>query len=393
MGSTSSASSSSLPSSQRRPLFASDELLELPSTAAATIRPRVCVLDQGHYSELALKLATRLGLALVVDSNASTTENNNAFDASSLSGPFSHALTLIPHHDDNDDDDDDYAVGVAPMVAPTASTTTAATNGQRRRRRARTRTRTSTRTLITTKPLVVEFQAASLRGRRPGKDLLVQAVFASSSSSSSKQTPPFVVDLTAGLGADALVLVQAGAAHVTMVERNPIVATLLQDGLRRLQRYEQQQLQQNHQMERALLSSRMSLIVGDGVAVASQLLCAVEDGSTSTSSSRQGSGRPNVVYLDPMFPPRTKSAAVKKNMQILHSLLSSQQEDSKEIDVEQEQLLLKAALNLVRCAHDDGGRVVVKRPLQAPCLAKAVPSYSVKGSTHRWDVYLVAQQE
>ena len=33
--------------------------------------------------------------------------------------------------------------------------------------------------------------------------------------------------------------------------------------------------------------------------------------------------RPDVCYLDPMFPPRTRSEAVKKDMQILHSLLGS----------------------------------------------------------------------
>ena len=34
---------------------------------------------------------------------------------------------------------------------------------------------------------------------------------------------------------------------------------------------------------------------------------------------------PDVVYLDPMFPPRTRPSAVKKNIQILHSLLDTQQ--------------------------------------------------------------------
>ena len=34
--------------------------------------------------------------------------------------------------------------------------------------------------------------------------------------------------------------------------------------------------------------------------------------------------RPNVVYLDPMFPVRAKTAQVKKEMQVFHQLLGAE---------------------------------------------------------------------
>ena len=43
---------------------------------------------------------------------------------------------------------------------------------------------------------------------------------------------PTVVDATAGLGRDAFVLAQLGCS-VTLIERNPLVAALLEDGLQR----------------------------------------------------------------------------------------------------------------------------------------------------------------
>ena len=95
---------------------------------------------------------------------------------------------------------------------------------------------------------------------------------------------PNVLDATAGLGRDAFVLATLGC-HVTMMERMPIVAALLEDGL-----------------ERAKLSSevnditeRMNLIHASSI----------ENMSLAT--------RPDVIYLDPMYPHREKSAAVKKD--------------------------------------------------------------------------------
>ena len=79
---------------------------------------------------------------------------------------------------------------------------------------------------------------------------------------------------------------------------------------------------------------------------------------------------PDVVYLDPMFPRRTKSGLVKKKFQLIHEL---------EKPCEDERELLEAALN---CALT---RVVIKRPLKGEYLAGVKPDYSIEGSTVRYD--------
>jgi 16S rRNA (guanine1516-N2)-methyltransferase len=74
-----------------------------------------------------------------------------------------------------------------------------------------------------------------------------------------------------------------------------------------------------------------------------------------------------------MFPERRKSALVKKELQLLQLLA---QPDSAP------ERLLAAALEVAR------QRVVVKRPLKAPCLTALSPSHSLSGKTVRFDVYL-----
>ena len=80
---------------------------------------------------------------------------------------------------------------------------------------------------------------------------------------------------------------------------------------------------------------------------------------------------PDVVFLDPMFPARTKSAAVKKKFQLLHHL---------EQPCDNEAELLEAAL----AARPR--KVVIKRPPKGPLLAGAKPSYQVTGKAVRYDV-------
>ena len=92
-------------------------------------------------------------------------------------------------------------------------------------------------------------------------------------------------------------------------------------------------------------------------------------GSTNFSSADY---QFDVVYLDPMFPHREKSALVKKEMRIFQELLGD------DVDADQ---LLAPALNLAR--H----RVVVKRPRQAPDLNNQVPTYRLEGKACRFDIY------
>jgi 16S rRNA (guanine1516-N2)-methyltransferase len=83
--------------------------------------------------------------------------------------------------------------------------------------------------------------------------------------------------------------------------------------------------------------------------------------------------RPEVVYLDPMFPPRTKTALVKKDIALLQGLLGSAQDFP---------ALLAAAL---ACARH---RVVVKRPGSKVEESGPRPTFVVPGKSAHFEVYV-----
>lgn len=180
-------------------------------------------------------------------------------------------------------------------------------------------------------PLFVDFAAPDAARRRDaGRQLpLARAV------GIKRDHAPTVLDATAGLGRDAYTLMALGC-KVIAIERSPVVAALLQDGLERVR-------------------ASMPLVVGDAIAYMIGV-----------------SPRPEVVYLDPMFPARSKSAAVKKEMQYMQALL----------DEDDPKPLFEAAL---KCATE---RVVIKRPIHAPNVG-AKPNHTFEGKTVRFDVYVV----
>lgn len=148
-----------------------------------------------------------------------------------------------------------------------------------------------------------------------------------------------VVDATAGLGRDAATIAGWGC-RVTWIERSAVLVRLL-GGVRAL---------------------RGHGIHGDAVDVL---------------TAWPADARPDVVLLDPMHPPRRKSARVKHDLELLARLHGSQERE----DPTGERALLEAA----------GGatsRVVVKRPPHAAPLGDRTPDHSVEGSRVRFDVYL-----
>lgn len=158
---------------------------------------------------------------------------------------------------------------------------------------------------------------------------------------------PVILDATPGLGRDAFVLATLGC-QVQMVERSPVVAALLADGLRR-------------GTESALPEmARMTLYQGDAV-----------DFIRQTSFNQ----RPDVIYLDPMHPERTKSALVKKEMRLLREVVGD--------DPDADALLLTALLHAKQ-------RVVVKRPRLGAPLTGPTPHAVVTGRTIRYDLYFPA---
>ena len=156
---------------------------------------------------------------------------------------------------------------------------------------------------------------------------------------------PTVIDATAGLGRDAFVLATLGC-EVTLIERQPLIAVLLEDGLVRAR----------NDLAIAPIVARMRLRVGDAIQM-------MRDWDESV---------PQVVYLDPMFPHRDKSALVKKEMRLFRPLVGDDPDAGE---------LLEAALALA--SH----RVVVKRPRKAPAVAGDTVSFSLEGNAGRFDVY------
>ena len=159
---------------------------------------------------------------------------------------------------------------------------------------------------------------------------------------------PVAVDATAGLGDDSLLLAAAGF-EVVMFERNPVIAALLADALKRAM----------ETPELAAVATRMRLVEGD-----SQIGLPHLDEA------------PDVVLLDPMFPAKHGDARAKKKLQLLQRL---------ERPCQDEESLLEAAI----AAHPR--KVVVKRPIKGPHLANRKPSYSLKGKTVRYDVHVIAR--
>lgn len=148
-----------------------------------------------------------------------------------------------------------------------------------------------------------------------------------------------IVDATAGLGRDAMVLARLGSA-VTALERVPALGFLLQS---------------------AVDQSGLAVEVIRAEAVA------------WLRASAERAPAPDVVYLDPMFSDPGK-AQVKKEMQACRALAGQPEE-------------LSGLLAAARLAARD--RVVVKRhPHHAPIAAGV--SFEVPGDRVRFDVYLTA---
>ena len=162
-----------------------------------------------------------------------------------------------------------------------------------------------------------------------------------------KRGTPSVMDVTVGLGRDALLLARLGCM-VTVVERSPVLRAMWRDALRRAG--------DSHGAD------RIRLIVGDAVDVLSGL---------------PDAEAPDVIYVDPMYPPKGKSALPKKEMRILRRLVGDDQDAG---------ALLEAARRVAR------DRVVVKRTPRAKPLAPS-PALRYSGKLVRYDVYLTHAQE
>ncbi|MBY6199116.1 class I SAM-dependent methyltransferase [Vibrio hangzhouensis] len=172
----------------------------------------------------------------------------------------------------------------------------------------------------------------------------------------NKGATPTVLDGTAGLGRDAFVLASLGC-KVQMVERHPVVAALLDDGLER---------------------AKQDAEIGEWVSERLSLLHASSLDALGKLADDNAFIKPDVVYLDPMYPHpenKKKSALVKKEMRVFQSLVGA--------DTDADGLLVPALKLATK-------RVVVKRPDYANWLDDKKPTMAIETKKNRFDVYVNA---
>lgn len=155
-----------------------------------------------------------------------------------------------------------------------------------------------------------------------------------------------VLDMTAGLLQDSLILARCGF-QVTALERNAELWQVAHDSLE-------------------------AFMVETGYRDTAQRLQHLNVDAIQWQAEREYA----VVYLDPMFPERGKSAAVTKEAQFLQS-------HEQPASTNEEHILLSKAKSIAR------KRVIVKRPANAPFLAEQTPDFSDDGKAIRYDVYLI----
>jgi 16S rRNA (guanine1516-N2)-methyltransferase len=193
-------------------------------------------------------------------------------------------------------------------------------------------------------PLYIDFVTGKLNYRRQHLSLRREALARALGLKTTK--PPYIIDATAGLARDSFIIAALGF-NVTLIERSGIIAALIEDGLQRAMLHP----------EVAPIARRMHLIQDNAITYIEQLV-----------------KKPDVIYLDPMFPSKKKSALSKQDMRIFHEVVGEDLDGNE---------LLKTAL---ACASQ---RVVVKRPRLAKPLAGIDPSYILEGSSSRFDIYLI----
>ncbi len=179
--------------------------------------------------------------------------------------------------------------------------------------------------------LPVQIVCSNIRRPSRGRDLLARAIGRKNKT---------VIDATAGFGRDAFHLASLNR-RVTGIERSPVLAELLIAAL-------------NQPVAKALRKC-IRFICADSRVAIGQL------------------PRPDVIYLDPMFPQKIiKSTIARKEATLLRGLVGD--------DSDADELW---GLACIRARQ----RVVVKRSRYAPALGR-IPDLTVSGRAVRYDIYL-----
>lgn len=166
--------------------------------------------------------------------------------------------------------------------------------------------------------------------------------------------PVHVLDATAGLLHDSAIVLSFGC-RVTATERSPILGAMIADAL-----------------AREPLGESFRFLPLDALAA---LACLSADGDA-----------PEVIYLDPMHPPRQgareQTALVRKEMRALRAVVGDDPDSGDTLRA------LLAAAGAARSV----ARVAVKLPLRAARLIDSpAPTTTHEGKSVRYDVYVPAR--
>ncbi|ODN43594.1 class I SAM-dependent methyltransferase [Piscirickettsia litoralis] len=195
------------------------------------------------------------------------------------------------------------------------------------------------------KPLLIDFTHGKTAQRLQQASIRKEAIAKAFSLHKGKR--PYILDCTAGLGRDAMLLAKLGC-RVDMIERSPIVHALLADALERAR-------EEPNTME---LTKQVQLYHDDA----------------QSYFEKHPNTHYDAIYLDPMFPEKKKCALAQKEMQLFKKLVGAD---------------LDAHLIFAACQNHYKDRLVIKRPRLAPLLAQQ-PSYQLSGKANRFDIYLTA---
>ncbi len=195
--------------------------------------------------------------------------------------------------------------------------------------------------LSTKLSLNLDFRQGNYRYRQQaiGKEPLLNAV------KIQKKLPKTLIDATPGVLKDSFMLANRGI-QITAIERNPLLYIMVRKALSHI----------NSNTN----SLTNSIIIDYHFGDAKDLL---------------PNFHADIIYLDPMYPAKRKSAQVKKEMQILHQVIGTDSDSD----------------DLFHIAKQQSTRLVIKRPSYATPIADSKPSFSYstdkRGAT-RFDIYL-----
>ena len=169
---------------------------------------------------------------------------------------------------------------------------------------------------------------------------------------------PTIIDATAGFGEDSWLLAVLGCS-VLAVERHPVIATMLRDGFLRA-------AANDPDVSRPPLS-----LQSDSIHLLHRIRIYDPLRDLDLLGQVKQFLKPDVIYIDPMFPGGRKTVE-RKPLRVIRWLVGGD---------EDAELLLQSALRL------SPRRVVVKRPLRAQPLSNLKPTTTHKGNSIRYDVY------